>query len=117
MSKGNRIKQQHVLEKEQQERQQAILNIIESLTPSKREIAFGWFIRKWNLGKVKRLAREVYGFNLMNETKWFIGVAVSEYISDKKLKSFGSFHLTMITKCNTMDTKWENYLTENGKAI
>lgn len=117
MSKGNRIKENHIQEEINNKRIEALTNIIESSKLSRKDRFKIWWYKVFHRGKVDEIALKLYGFNLFFEPHWFRELAYKSYAEDRFLENLADFHLLMMTKCKMTDNNWENYYNKKGELL
>lgn len=115
MGKGLRNKQIRYDEQINQEKQEALLKILESSKFTFKEKIKIILIKVFLRRRMKRICRSLYGFGYGSQTKILKKVLRDTYAEGIVLNNLADFHLMGITKCDIRNTNWKLFLTDNGK--
>lgn len=93
---------------------EAILKILEASELTKSEKRKVRLIKLFKKGKIKRICKELYRFNLNDQTRLFRRTVYNTYAEGAVLSNMADFHLMGITKCKIRNNDWTDFLTSNG---
>lgn len=115
MGKGSRNKQIRYDEQINQEKQEALLKILESSKFTFKEKVRIILIKVFLRGRMKKVCRDRYNFKYGSQNKMFKKVLRDTYTEGIVLNNLADFHLMGTTKCGIRNTNWKLFLTDNGK--